>query len=59
MALVIGNEETGIRQLTAKTCDYTLSLPARGDLVSLNAAVAAAVSLALVREKQGTVSKDA
>jgi 23S rRNA (guanosine2251-2'-O)-methyltransferase len=57
MALVIGNEESGIRQLTAKTCDYTLSLPARGELVSLNAAVATAVSLALVRERQSQASK--
>lgn len=52
LGLVIGNEESGIRQLTAKTCDYTLSLPSHGELISLNAATAAAVSLALVREKQ-------
>ena len=52
LALVIGNEESGIRDLTAKTCDYTLSLPSQGVLISLNAAVAAAVALALVREKR-------
>ena len=52
LALVIGNEESGIRDLTAKTCDYTLSLPSHGVLISLNAAVAAAVALALVREKR-------
>lgn len=52
ICLVIGNEESGIRQLTAKTCDYTLSLPGNGPLVSLNAATAAAVSLALVRDRQ-------
>lgn len=57
ICLVIGNEESGIRQLTAKTCDYTLSLPARGPLVSLNAATAAAVSFALVRERQEKKSK--
>lgn len=50
MGLVIGNEESGVRQLTAKTCDYVVALPAAGPLVSLNAATAAAVSLALVRE---------
>ncbi len=55
LCLVIGNEEQGIRQLTAKTCDYTLSLPGSGPLVSLNAATATAVSLALVREKQGNI----
>lgn len=52
IGLVIGNEESGIRQLTAKTCDYTLSLPSHGDLISLNAATATAVALTLVREKQ-------
>lgn len=52
LGLVIGNEENGIRQLTEKTCDYTLSLPAHGALISLNAATAASVSLALVRERQ-------
>lgn len=52
LALVIGNEESGMRQLTAKSCDYTLSIPGSGPLVSLNAATAAAVTLALVRETQ-------
>ncbi len=50
LAIVIGNEETGMRQLTEKTCDYTLSLPGHGPLISLNAATATAVTLALVRE---------
>lgn len=52
VALVIGNEEKGIRELTKKTCDFTLSLPALGAIKSLNAAVATAVSLTLVRERQ-------
>jgi 23S rRNA (guanosine2251-2'-O)-methyltransferase len=56
IGLVIGNEENGMRQLTAKTCDYTLSLPNHGPLLSLNAATAAAVALTLVREKQNQVS---
>lgn len=50
LAIVIGNEESGMRQLTEKLCDYTLSIPGQGPLVSLNAATAAAVTLALVRE---------
>ncbi len=52
LAIVVGNEESGMRQLTAKSCDYTLSIPGSGPLVSLNAATAAAVTLALVREAQ-------
>lgn len=49
LAIIIGNEESGMRQLTEKSCDYTLSLPASGPLVSLNAATATAVTLALIR----------
>lgn len=49
LAIIIGNEESGMRQLTEKSCDYTLSLPGSGPLVSLNAATATAVTLALIR----------
>jgi len=52
LAIVIGNEESGMRQLTSKSCDYTLSIPGNGPLISLNAATAAAVTLALVRGAQ-------
>ncbi|MGZ3713641.1 MAG: 23S rRNA (guanosine(2251)-2'-O)-methyltransferase RlmB, partial [Bdellovibrionota bacterium] len=38
IGLVIGNEESGVRQLTEKTCDFMVSLPGHGPLVSLNAA---------------------
>lgn len=58
LGLVIGNEESGIRQLTAKTCDYTLSIPGNGELISLNAATAAAVTLALVRDRQPNGGND-
>ena len=52
LALVIGNEESGLRPSTIKNCDYTVSLPSHGVLKSLNAAVATAVTLTLVRERQ-------
>lgn len=52
IALVVGNEEKGIRPLTQKTCDLTVALPGGGGIKSLNAAVASAVALALVRERQ-------
>lgn len=52
VALVIGNEEKGMRPLVEKTCDQVLRLPAQGPQLSLNAAVAAAISLALVRHGQ-------
>ncbi len=57
LAIIIGNEESGMRQLTEKSCDYTLSLQGNGPLVSLNAATAAAVTLALVRNAQKNTGK--
>jgi predicted rRNA methylase len=57
LAIIIGNEETGMRSLTEKSCDYTLSLPSHGKLISLNAATAAAVTLALVRNSASRSKK--
>lgn len=57
IGLVIGNEESGVRQLTEKTCDFMVNLPGHGALISLNAATAAAVSLALVRESRARAKK--
>jgi tRNA G18 (ribose-2'-O)-methylase SpoU len=54
---VIGNEETGVRQLTEKTCDFMVCLPGHGPLISLNAATATAVSLALIRESRKRAEK--
>jgi 23S rRNA (guanosine2251-2'-O)-methyltransferase len=45
MALVIGSEGKGMRQLIAKKCDFTVSIPMQGGLDSLNASVAGAVVL--------------
>lgn len=52
LAIVIGNEEKGMRSLTEKNCDWLLRLPTNGPLQSLNAGVATAVALALVRQSQ-------
>ncbi len=41
--VVIGNEEKGMRRLTADSCDVTVTIPALGDVTSLNASVAAGV----------------
>lgn len=45
LALVVGNEGQGMRQLVRNSCDILMSLPQRGELESLNAAVAGSVSL--------------
>ena len=46
-ALVVGSEGEGIRQLTRAKCDIVLKLPMRGEVESLNAAVAGSVALYL------------
>jgi 23S rRNA (guanosine2251-2'-O)-methyltransferase len=44
-AVVIGNEGEGMSRLVGETCDFTLSIPMRGEIASLNASNAAAVVL--------------
>src|SRR5690606_450134 len=43
--IVIGNEEKGMRRLTAEACDVTVGIPPLGDVTSLNASVAAGVPM--------------
>lgn len=45
VAVVIGSEGEGMRPLVAKHCDILLSIPMRGRINSLNAAVAAGIVL--------------
>lgn len=47
LALVVGNEERGMRQLVRKSCDLLMRLPMRGRIDSLNAAVAGSIALFL------------
>ena len=45
LVLVVGAEDKGISLLTQKKCDFLLSIPLKGKTSSLNASVAAAISL--------------
>lgn len=47
LALVVGSEGEGLRRLVRESCDVLLSLPMRGQIESLNAAVAGSVALYL------------
>lgn len=47
LALVVGSEGEGLRPLVSAGCDRLLSLPMRGRIASLNAAVAGSVALYL------------
>ncbi len=55
VCLVIGNEEKGLRPLVAKQCDFSVTIPMPGSLDSLNASVAAGISLfEVVRQRAET-----
>lgn len=43
IGLVIGNEGAGVSRLVKEKCDFTASIPMKGDIDSLNASVAAGV----------------
>ena len=47
LALIVGSEGPGLRDLTRKKCDMLLRLPMRGRIESLNAAVSGSIALYL------------
>lgn len=50
LALVVGSEGEGMRELVRKSCDVLLSLPMKGRVESLNAAVAGSIALYLAMQ---------
>jgi 23S rRNA (guanosine2251-2'-O)-methyltransferase len=53
LGLVIGNEGEGMRRLVRESCDFLLRLPMRGQVESLNAAVAGSIALYLAWQARG------
>jgi 23S rRNA (guanosine2251-2'-O)-methyltransferase len=53
VAVVVGSEAEGMRELVRSSCDFMLRLPMRGKIDSLNAAVAGSVALYLVWQTRG------
>lgn len=45
IALIVGNEEKGIRKLTASKCDFLVKIPMTGKIQSLNVSVATGILL--------------
>ena len=58
IGLVIGNEGEGVSRLVKEACDFTASIPMKGDIDSLNASVAAGVlAYEIVRQSLASESK--
>lgn len=54
IGLVIGNEGDGVSRVVKEACDFTASIPMKGDIDSLNASVAAGIlSFEIVRQRGG------
>jgi 23S rRNA (guanosine2251-2'-O)-methyltransferase len=57
LAIVVGSEGEGMRPLVRQSCDFLLALPMRGQVESLNAAVAGSIAIYLALLKRGEVSQ--
>ena len=58
LAIVMGSEGRGLRRLTLECCDFSLRLPMRGAVASLNVSVAAGVALyEALRQRRPKVAK--
>jgi len=53
IAVIVGNEEKGIRKLTADKCDHLVRIPMKGKIQSLNVSVATGILLfEILRQRQ-------
>jgi 23S rRNA (guanosine2251-2'-O)-methyltransferase len=54
LALVVGNEGSGLRRLVREKCDFLVQLPMHGQVASLNAAVAGSIALYEIERQRRT-----
>ena len=52
VGVVIGNEGSGISRLVGEKCDFTVSIPMKGEINSLNASNAAAIVIYEIRRQR-------
>ena len=58
VALIIGNEEKGLRRLTAENCDFLVKIPMKGKIQSLNVSVASGIILfEILRQRNSAISQ--
>ncbi|MGK9475195.1 23S rRNA (guanosine(2251)-2'-O)-methyltransferase RlmB [Melioribacter sp. OK-6-Me] len=58
IALIIGNEERGIRRLVSEECDFLVKIPMKGKIDSLNVSVATGVILFEINRQRSVKRKD-
>lgn len=59
LALVIGSEGKGVRDIVKKTADFIVDIPMRGKVASLNVSVATAVALFEIARRRGSAARPA
>ena len=57
--VVVGSEGRGLSRLVGETCDLRVSIPMTADTESLNAGVAAAVTLAEIARRRRSAAAPA
>src|SRR5690625_426970 len=57
LAIVIGNEGKGISRLVKENCDWTIHLPMKGSIPSLNASVAGSLLMYEVYRKRNPIGE--
>jgi 23S rRNA (guanosine2251-2'-O)-methyltransferase len=56
LAIVIGSEGKGVREIVKKTTDYLVDIPMRGKVASLNVSVATAVALYEIARRRSALA---